>query len=79
MSEQQNLTVRLPQETIRQAKVLAAQRGTSVSKLLTSYIERMVKDEEAFEAARRRALAFLEQGFHLGGTIPATRDEWHER
>ncbi len=79
MSEQRNLTLRLPQETIRKAKVLAAKRGTSVSKLLTNYVEQMVRDEEAYEVAHRRALEFLEQGFHLGGTIRATRDQWHER
>ena len=28
---------------------------------------------------QRRALALLDRGFHLGGRIEATRDEWHER
>jgi hypothetical protein len=31
----------------------------------------------AYERAQRRALALLDQGFHLGGRIEATRDEWH--
>lgn len=79
MAEHQNLTVRLPREIIRKAKVLAARRGTSVSRLLASEIERIVGDEEAYEAARRRAVAFLDRGFHLGGPIRATRDERHER
>jgi hypothetical protein len=75
----QNLTVSLDKETIRKAKVLAAVRGASISQLLAHYIERMVEDEESYERAQQRALAHLEQGFPLGGTIRATRDEWHER
>ncbi len=79
MLEGQNLTLRLDREIIRKARVLAAQEGTSVSKLLSRYVERMVEEEAAYEAARRRALALLDEGFHLGGTIRASRDEWHER
>jgi predicted transcriptional regulator len=79
MAEGQNLTIRLDRETIRKARVLAAQQGTSVSKLLARYVERMVMDEAAYDAARRRALAHLDAGFHLGGEIHASRDEWHER
>lgn len=38
-----------------------------------------VGETEAYDAAHRRARATLERGFHLGGTIRVTRDEWHER
>ncbi len=79
MNEKQSLTVRLNRETIRKAKALAAERGISVSRLLSRSIEQVIGEEEAYEAARRYALAILERGFHLGGTIRATRDELHER
>lgn len=79
MSAKQNLTVSLDKEIIRKAKILAATRGASISHLLASYIERMTEEEESYERAQRRALALLEQGFHLGGKVKATRDEWHER
>jgi len=77
--ETQNLTIRLDQATVRKAKVLAARRGTSVSKLVAQTIEQLVDGDEAYEAARRKALDFLRQGFHLGGTIRVSRDELHER
>jgi hypothetical protein len=35
--------------------------------------------EDAYERAYRLAVAMLDQGFHLGGLIRVTRDEWHER
>jgi hypothetical protein len=75
----QNLTVSLPQQTIRKAKVLAARRGSSVSGLLAEQIEILVGEEEAYERAERQAKALLDQGFHLGGVIRSSRDEWHER
>jgi hypothetical protein len=54
MSHKQNLTVQLDRETIRKAKVLAAQKGTSVSRLVASTIENEVAREDAYQAARRR-------------------------
>jgi hypothetical protein len=75
----QNLTVSLPQQTIRKAKILAARRGSSISGLLAEQIEILVGEDEAYERAQRQAIKLLEQGFHLGGKIRATRDEWHER
>jgi uncharacterized protein DUF6364 len=74
-----NVTVSLEQQTIRKARVLAAKQGTSISRLLAGQIEALVGDDEAYAQAERRALALLDQGFHLGGVIRASRDELHER
>ncbi|MEO7189718.1 MAG: hypothetical protein ABI051_01530 [Vicinamibacterales bacterium] len=75
----QNITVRLGRRTLRKAKVLAARRNTSISGLLAQQIESLVGEDDAYELAQRRALALLDEGFHLGGRIEATRDQWHER
>lgn len=75
----QNLTVSLSPVTIRKAKVLAARRGTSISGLLAEQIEILVGEDEAYQKAHRQAEALLDDGFHLGGVIGSTRDEWHER
>ena len=75
----QNITVSLPSQTIRKAKVLAARRGSSISGLLAEQIEILVGEDEAYERAERQAAALLDQGFHLGGVIRISRDEWHER
>jgi ABC-type amino acid transport substrate-binding protein len=75
----QNLTLSLPRQTIQKAKILAARRSTSVSALLAGQIETMVGDDEAYERAKRQALALLDRGFPMGGKIRATRDELHER
>jgi hypothetical protein len=75
----QNVTVSLSRQTLQKARVLAARRATSISGLLAQQIEFLVGEEDAYERARRQAESLLEKGFHLGGVIRATRDEWHER
>lgn len=78
-NEKQNLTICLDRQTIRMAKILAARRSTSISGLLARQIEILVGEEEAYERAERQAMSLLDQGFHLGGVIRASRDELHER
>jgi hypothetical protein len=78
-NEKQNLTISLDRQTIRMAKILAARRSTSISGLLARQIEILVGEEEAYERAERQAMSLLNQGFHLGGVIRASRDELHER
>lgn len=74
-----NITLRLDNELIRKAKVLAAHQGTSVSGLLTRHLEQLISEEEAYDTARQHALTLLERGFHLGGKIPCSREQWHDR
>lgn len=78
MTVKQNLTIQLDRETLRKARVLAAKRGTSVSRLVASQIQESVQAEEAYETARRAALELLEKGLHMGGERP-NREALHER
>lgn len=75
----QNVTVSLDRETIHKAKVIAARRSTSISGLLAQQIESLVSKDEAYERAKKHALAMLDKGFHLGGEFKVSRDELHER
>jgi hypothetical protein len=61
----QNITLKLPAETIRKAKVIAAQRNASISALVVSKVEDLVGEDATYQAARRRALHWLAQGWHL--------------
>jgi uncharacterized protein YigA (DUF484 family) len=78
-ARKQNVTVSLSPETIRKARILAAKRSTSISGLLAEQIEALTGEEEAYQIAKRSAVAMLRRGFHLGGVITASRDELHER
>ena len=77
--EKYNVTISLDRKTIQKAKIFAARRSTSISGLLAQQIEILVGEEEAYERAEQLAMTLLDEGFHLGGTIRAVRDELHER
>ena len=75
----QNVTISLDRRIIQKAKIFAARRSTSISGFLAHQIEVLVGEEEAYERAKRQAMTFLDEGFHLGGVIRVGRDELHER
>jgi GTP:adenosylcobinamide-phosphate guanylyltransferase len=79
LEEKQNITLRLSKRTIQKARVLAAQRSTSVSALLTSQIEQLAEADDGYEKDMREALALMKEGLHLGGTHKLDRDSLHER
>lgn len=74
-----NLTLRLDEDVIRQAKILAVREDMSVSALLARHVEESVRAVDEYDAARRNALEMLERGFHMGGEHNTPREELHER
>jgi hypothetical protein len=77
----QNITLSLPEEDVREARILAARRGTSVSQMLARMLRDLVEQESGYARARDRSLARLHQGMDLGtnGHIGWSRDSIHER
>lgn len=74
----QKITLSLDSELLKCAVVVAEERGTSVSKLLASELERLLRSERARRQAREQAFKILDQGLHLGGGRP-DRSAMHER
>lgn len=62
-----NLTLELDDEVIRKAKVIAAKRGTSVSRLVAMELEDLVEEDVRYEEARERALKALANAKPRGG------------
>jgi hypothetical protein len=77
----QNITLSLPEEDLREARVLAARRGTSVSQFLARILRETVERETGYDAAKEHSLAVLREGMDLGtgGRMTWSRDEVHER
>lgn len=75
----QNITLSLDKDLIKRARQLSVRKSMSVSKLLSEELERLLQDREQYDMARRRALAILKKGYHMGGKKPSSRDEWHDR
>lgn len=72
-----NLIIAVEQELIRKAKVLAAERGTSISGLLAEELRRLVERETSYLRAREAALVEINMGLRLGGRA-SSREDLHE-
>ena len=79
--ETQNITLSLRKDLLRKARILAVERQTSLSGLLSQYIEQIVESETAYQLAQRRQMEWLDQGFDLGsaGVMAVSREELHDR
>ena len=74
-----NITLKVDSALLREARVIAAEEGRSVSALLADRLEESVRERKAFARARRRALARLHAASNLGWTPVSSRAELHER
>ena len=74
-----NITLKLDSSLLREAKILAAEEGTSISAMLAEQLEQLVRRRSGYERARKRALARLSEGMNLQWKKPRSRDELHER
>ena len=74
-----NITVSVPDDVYRDARVAAAERDTSVSALVVAYLERLSGRQEQFsrlEALQHEVQAEIGQ-FRATGRL--SRDEVHDR
>ena len=76
----QNITLSLPEEDIRETRILAASRATSVSQLLVRMLRELVEKETGYARARERSLARLREDMDLGTRAdPLAPGSVHER
>jgi len=74
-----NVTVQLDGATIRKARVVAAKRGSSISRLLAEQIEELARQDDDYDRVMADALAELDRGYDLGGGPYPAREDVHER
>ena len=75
----QNITLSLEKELIKKGKIIAAQKETSISKMLGELLKETVEKEDQYQAAKRNAMQMLRQGLNLGGRITWKREDLYER
>jgi len=75
----QNITLAVEKRLLKQARAIAAQRGLSVSALLSGELTRFVEQERKYRRAQASALARLETPSHLNFMNKPTRDSLHDR
>lgn len=73
-----NVTLRLDDAILQQARHEAVKDNRSLSQWLSELIVQAVNRRSEFASARRRALKRLDQGLKLGGK-PLSREQIYER
>jgi hypothetical protein len=74
-----NLTIQLDENTIKNARIVAARRSISISKLVSEEIKKASDAEEYWLTAKRTAFNQLQKPFHLGGSKLPARESLYER
>ena len=73
------ITLTLDTELLQAARAVAADKGCSVSALLTDQLAAIVHERGGFAQARQRALARLREGIDLRWAPARSRHDVHER
>lgn len=75
----QNITISLDKDMIRAGKMIAAQQGTSLNRMLRLELERIIQNVRQYDMAKQKAIAAMKAGFNSGMDRYPSRDELHER
>jgi hypothetical protein len=74
-----NVTLTIPDELVRRARMVAAARETSLSALVASLLSQMVGDVDDYETVWANEETFMQSGALRVGEIAWTRDAMHTR
>jgi plasmid stability protein len=74
-----NITVSLDDETYRRARIKAAERDTSVSALVRTFLTELGSAESECERLKREERALRESIEKFSASENVSRDELHER
>jgi plasmid stability protein len=74
-----NITLSLPDELIRRAKIVAAERDTSISAMVASILRQFVGDADDYEQMWEREEAAMAVGVLEIGSVDWSRDDVHAR
>jgi hypothetical protein len=78
--ETQNVTLSIRKDILHRAKIIAAERRTSLSGLMREYLEKLVDEEKGYEQAKEFCIREMNKGYEIGAKPGSyTREELHER
>jgi hypothetical protein len=73
-----NLTITVPEDVLKSARLRALEQGTSVNALLRDYLCQFAGAQSAYIEAGQRVLQ-LSRNAHSGGKVNWSRDDLHRR
>ena len=74
-----NVTLAVREQTLREARRIAAERSTSLNAMIREYLEALTRREAGAVKARRRIAELCRESKAEAGPRRWSRDELHER
>lgn len=74
-----NITVSVPDETYRQARIRAAEEGTSVSAMVTNYLQSLGGRDARFTHLEALQKSVLDEVTHFSASDRLARSAVHDR
>lgn len=74
-----NITVSVPDEVYRAARIRAAETGTSVSKLVADYLQSITEDDKEFDRLAAQQQRVTDEIRQFSARHRLNRDEVHGR
>jgi indole-3-glycerol phosphate synthase len=74
-----NLTIQLEESLIKRAKIIAAIKDESISKVVARELEKYILTEDQYGKAKAHALSAMKKGYKFGGKDYPKRDALYER
>ncbi|MBW1671252.1 MAG: CopG family transcriptional regulator [Deltaproteobacteria bacterium] len=79
--ERRNVTLSIPRQLLKQAKIIAASQDKSLSQFFSESLEEKVREKTDYSKAQKRQMRLLKKGLDLGtmGQVKTSRDDLHVR
>ena len=79
--ERRNVTLSIPRQLLKQAKIIAAGQDKSLSQFFSESLEEKVREKTDYSKAQKRQMRLLKKGLDLGtmGQVKTSRDDLHFR
>jgi hypothetical protein len=74
-----NLTMRMDENILREARRIALERGTTVSAMIREYLDGLVMEEDRKDRARREILEMCQNSTAEIGRKDWSREDLHDR
>ncbi len=75
-----NITLALPSDLVRRARIIAAARETSVSALVAEYLQSLARQADDYEALWQEEQRLMAEGLPMRvGRVTWSRADSHER
>lgn len=79
MADYSIITIKVDSSVARDARVIAARRGTSLSRMVAEQLTELVREDQLYASARSNALRALKSGYELQWKMPGSREDLHDR